>query len=113
MKILHPFWFKPTYQLEGKPEVEFQLRPLDQRTYMFMRDEIIQVRRKFRMGVDGVLEAFDYSVLDWKGLDVPFSAAAKREARTVTNEDWAEWQQAIAMELFRRAQLGEPEAKNS
>jgi len=112
-KLFNPFWFKPAHQPNEASAVEFQLKPLDQRTFMFMRDDIYTVRRKMRMGVDGVLEAFDYAVVGWRGLPSEFSDAAKREARTVADPDWIEWQQQIAMELFRRAQLGDPEVKNS
>jgi hypothetical protein len=110
MKQLTPYWFKPAYQVEGQPEVEFQLRPIDQRTHYACRS----ISSLKAIGVDGAFAAFDYAVIDWKGLPMPFSRQAKRELLSgPTNQHMTFWLFAIAGECYRRAQLSEDELKNS
>lgn len=110
MKEFTKFWHKPRHQRKGKPEVQFHLQPLDQRTLYILQQSI------GRRGpdVDGATAAFEFAVVGWQGLDEPFSQAAKDAVLNgVGGMDWTLWLADIAGTLYRRAILGEPEAKNS
>lgn len=114
MKPFNHFWLKPKHQLKGKPEVEFELRPLDQRAFLSLKNELFVRKGKVSITADGLLECFTYGVTNWKGLELEFSSESKREiADGVANWDWGQWMEEIAGTLYRRCILGEPEAKNS
>jgi hypothetical protein len=113
MKELQSFNFKPKYQRQGKPEVTFELQPLDQRTYLILKGESTLRRGSVDVSPDGVLVAFRYAVKGWAGLDQPFSEDARQEAMYgAANVHMANWQAEIAEALIKRAVLGEPEIKN-
>jgi hypothetical protein len=114
MKVITPFWITPIHQVEGKPEVKFELRPLDQRAYLSLKSEMLMKRGRVQVSPDGMLEAFTYGLKNWQGLETPFTEDAKREVVSgLADANWALWMEEIAGALFRRAVLGEPELKNS
>jgi hypothetical protein len=113
MKALQPFKFEPKYQRKGKPKVEFELLPLDQRTFLVLKSEAVMRRGFIIVSPDGVLVAFRYAVKGWTGLEVEFSDEARQEAMYgAADIHMANWQAEIAEELMRRAVPGEPEIKN-
>lgn len=110
MKQLQTTPYKPAHQIEGQPEVEFDLRPINQRVMMAMladwRDDL--------PGPMGVSAAIEHSVVGWRGLPQEFSTTARRELFDgEANLDSALWAYQIAAEAFRRAKLGRDAAKNS
>jgi hypothetical protein len=110
MQKLQTYWFKPLHQAEGKPEVEFQLRPVDQRTHYAMSLDL----KPNGIGADGAIAAFEYSVVGWRGMPVEFSHQAKHALLNgAVNPDVTIWLYNIAGECYRRAQLGDDELKNS
>lgn len=111
MKAITPFWHEPKHQVAGKPKVEFELRPLNQRTLYAVQGDI----GKRGVGVDGAMAAFEYGVINWRGLDIPFSEAAKRIVMESDEGDinWTVWMASIAGALYKRAVLSETDAKNS
>lgn len=110
MKSFEKFWFTPPYQQKDKPTVEFELRPLDQRTLYIIASD----HSRSGVGPDGALAAFEYGVTNWRGLDVEFSHEAKRLVLNGKGEiRWAVWFSEIAGELYKRAIFGDAAAKNS
>jgi hypothetical protein len=110
MKAFTPEWFKPKYQRKGKPAVEFELRPLDQRTLYVLQMNMT----RGVAGPDGALAAFDYAVNNWRGYEDEFSQDAKFAVLNGPGEThWTMWLAEIAGHLYKRAYLGEPERKNS
>jgi hypothetical protein len=114
MKEFNRFWYTPPHQRKGKPKVEFELMPLDQRTWLTLKSEIRGRRISITLTPDGYLEAFRYGVVGWRGYEVEFSEEAKLDMVTgVANRHVAIWQEQIAAELMRRVLLEDSQAKNS
>ncbi len=111
MKALTLFWFAPKYQRKGKEKVEFQLRPLNQRTLYELQQDI----GPRGAGLSGATIAFRHSVVGWRGLDTPFSEDAKEAFLEAEDASiaWTLWLAQIAAELYKRALLTDAEAKNS
>jgi hypothetical protein len=104
------FWFKPTHQREGQPEVEFELQPLDLRTLYTVQ----AARTDKGINVDGAIAAFEFSVTNWRGIEPAFSRRAKISVLNSVGEvDWMVWLGQIAGELYMRALIGGDAAKNS
>lgn len=111
MKQLLPFWFAPAHQPREGAKVEFQLRPLDMPTFYTLQAS--RTRRRGAPEWEGISATFEHSVVDWRGLETPFSAAAKRDALADADVDFMIWLAQIAGELYSRAVLKEEERKNS
>lgn len=110
MKELTPYWHTPSHQPFEGSEVTFHLRPINMPTYWAIQSSM----RGNGVGYDGMSAAFEYSVLDWRGIpDRPFSAAAKRAALMVFNKNFAVWLAQITGELYTSALLTEDEKKTS
>jgi hypothetical protein len=110
MKQLQPWWFTPDYQIKGKPEVKFHLRPLDQRTNYIVSSDI---GRK-GVGVDGAFAAFEYSVIGWEGFPEPYSPEAKRQKLTGQGDaSMSMWIFQVAGELYKQSFLEDDALKNS
>ena len=109
MPELTPIWFEPGYQPLAAP-VRFQLRPLDMPTFW-------RLQRSLRAdGIpewDGVAAAFEYCVIGWEGLAVPFSRQAKREALEKFDHSMSIWLGQIAARCYMGAILTEDEKKTS
>lgn len=112
MKSISPFWFAPPVKDEAEPSAEFELRPLDQRTLY-----LVQMDMDFKRGicgVNGAIAAFEYSVVNWRGLNVEFSRQAKRDVTEGAGElKWTLRLAQIAAELYKRSFLKEEDSKNS
>lgn len=115
MKALNKYWYTPPHQRkDAATPVEFELKPLNQRTFLYLRGEASIGKRGLGMTVDGTVAAFEYGVVNWRGLDVEFSAAEKADVLNgAANKDWALWIEYIASELYLKALLGDDAAKNS
>lgn len=114
MKELSKFWWKPPHQRKNKAVVEFELMPLDQRTFLTIKGEMRGRGLKLSLSPEGYIEAFRYGVTNWRGLDVPFSEDAKMEMLFgAASVHVARWQEQIAGELMRRVIFEDDEVKNS
>jgi hypothetical protein len=114
MKEFTKFWYKPPHQRKGKAVVEFELLPLDQRTYLYLKGDLQGRGNRLSLSPDGYTEAFRYAVVGWRGLDAAYSEEEKRGMlHGPANVHVAKWQEQIAGELIRRVALEEDELKNS
>lgn len=115
MKALNKFWYKPPHQpFTGKPPVEFELLPLDQRTWLYLKGEFKGKSAKIMLSPEAYLEAFRYAVTNWRGPIDAFSEEAKEEMLYgAANNNVSLWQAQIAGELVRRVVFPEAEVKNS
>jgi hypothetical protein len=112
MKAFTPFQFSPAHQSADTPQAVFDLRPLDQRTLYLLNMDWDYDRNL--PGPDGAFAAFQWSVQGWQGIEPQFTPQAKRDVlKDVGSSKWTLWIAQIAVELKKRSELGEEEAKNS
>lgn len=110
MRDLSTTWFAPAHQPDEKSPVEFQVRPLDMPTFSAIATSMDDAGRPTWRGLAA---AFEYSVVDWRGLPEAFSREAKRAALVRFDPNMYLWVVQICGELYKRAILTEAERKNS
>lgn len=118
MRDITPFWFTPKTQPDPAAPVDFQLRPLDLRTYFVFQRSIASPDAATEF--DGLAAAFNHGCIGWRnlrdddGAPLDFSPEAKRRVlEGLGSPHWMLWLGEISVELNRRAQLTETERKNS
>ena len=105
------FTFRPAHQPDADNPVEFELKPIDMKTFFNLQASI---GKEGQPAWEDCAAVFQNNVTAWGGLKADYSPQAKRLMLTDEgNSDLLIWLGEIAGELYKRALLRSADRKNS